>query len=118
MTDVSVARYRSGVSRIEQSRLPLNALDYCHTVAVGVFAIHSLATGSSLSTALPLHIYVPAGTHTLNTPITITRHNVTLIVDGGARIIPPANQAAIIFDGPSTEDGYIKNWGLWMHGVI
>ena len=74
MTDVSVARYRSGVSRIEQSRLPLNALDYGHTVEVGVFAIQSLAIGSSISTALPLHIYVPAGPHTLNTPITITRH--------------------------------------------
>lgn len=61
MADVSVARYRSGVSRIEQSRMPLNALDYGHTVEAGVFAIQSQALGSSISTAMPLQIYVPAG---------------------------------------------------------
>lgn len=114
MADVSVARYRSGVSRIEQ----FNALDYGYTVDAGVFAIQSQALGSSISTAMPLQIYVPAGTHTLNTPITITRHNVTLVVDGGARLIPPSNQAAIVFDGPGTTEGYLKNWGLFMHGVI
>lgn len=98
--------------------MPLNALDYGHTVEAGVFAIQSQALGSSISTAMPLQIYVPAGTHTLNTPITITRHNVTLTVDGGARLIPPSNQAAIVFDGPGTTEGYLKNWGLFMHGVI
>ncbi len=95
MSNVLVAPYRSGVRKSEQSRSTLNALDYGHTVEAGVFAIQSRALGSSISTAMPLQIYVPAGTHTLSTPITITRHNVTLVVDGGARLIPTSNQAAI-----------------------
>lgn len=95
-----------------------DARDYGSSVEEGAERIQSMASGNNIGNAEPTSVYVGPGTHILSSPITITRHNVTLIVDGGARIIPPADQAAIIFDGPSTEDGYIKNWGLWMHGVI
>lgn len=106
---------RSLATRFAEFR---NALDYGDTVVDGVAAIQALGEGDSIGTAQPMHIYIPQGQHALTSPITITRHNVTLTVDGGARLLPPSNQAAIVFDGPSTSDGYIKNWGLFMHGVI
>lgn len=98
--------------------LPLNPLSFSRSISEGVGIIQSRIVGSTIGNALPCHIYIPAGTHVLTAPITITRHNVTLTVDGGARIIPPSNQAAIVFDGPSTPEGYLKNWGLFLHGVI
>lgn len=74
-----------------------NALDYGDRIETGVKEIQAAASSANtISSALPLHIYIPPGTHTLSAPITITRHNVTLTADGGARIIPPANQAAIL----------------------
>ena len=98
--------------------LPLNPLSFSRSISEGASIIQSRIAGSAIGNALPCHIYIPSGTHVLTAPITITRHNVTLTVDGGARIIPPSNQAAIVFDGPSTTEGYLKNWGLFMHGVI
>lgn len=98
--------------------LPLNPLSFSRSISEGVGIIQARIAGSTIGNALPCHIYIPAGTHVLTAPITITRHNVTLTVDGGARLIPPSNQAAIVFDGPSTPEGYLKNWGLFLHGVI
>lgn len=116
----SVTAWRGNQARSLDRRFYdfFNVLDFDDTVSGGVTAIQALMSGNSISTAQPCSIFIPAGTHILESPITITRHNVTLVVDGGARLIPPSNQAAIIFDGPSTADGYIKNWGLFMHGVI
>lgn len=88
------------------------------TLEDAIYNLQREGTGLSISTAQPMQIRIPPGTYQLQAPITITRHNVTLVVSGGARIIPPSNQAAIVFDGPSTPEGYIKNWGLFQHGVI
>lgn len=96
-----------------------NALYYGATVDAGVTAIQAAEqSANTIGAALPLQIYIPAGTHTLSAPITITRHNVILIVDGGAKLIPADNTAAIVFDGTATSEGYMKHWGLFMHGSI
>lgn len=117
--DKSVQKGLRDMITRDKSVNQFSALDYGDRIETGIKEIQAAESSTnSIGAALPLHIYVPPGTHTLTAPITITRHNVTLSVDGGARIIPPSNQAAIVFDGPSTTEGYIKNWGLFMHGVI
>lgn len=114
---VSLSQFGEFVLKMADS-LPLNPLSYSKSVSAGVAMIQSRIAGSTIGDALPCHIYIPAGTHVLSSPITITRHNVTLTVDGGARIIPPANQAAIVIDGTQTPETNIKNWGIYINGVI
>lgn len=97
---------------------PQNPLAYSQSLSGGVREIQRKTPGSTISTAAPCSIYVPAGVHRLTEPITITRHNVALTIDGGATIIPPTNQAAIVFDPTGTPEGYIKHWGLFIYGVI
>lgn len=97
---------------------PQNPLTYSRSLSTGVAMIQSDIAGSTIATALPCHIYIPAGTHVLSSPITITRHNVTLTVDGGAKIVPPPNQSAIVFDPTGTPEGYIKHWQLFLLGMI
>ena len=109
--------FSQAVSHVADS-VPLNPLAYHPSLAAGVGMIQSEAVGSSTSTAMPVHIYIPAGTHILTAPITINRHNVTLTVDGGARLVPPSNQAAIVYDPTGTPEGYIKGWQLFMNGAI
>lgn len=109
--------FSQAVSHVANS-VPLNPLAYHPSLAEGVGMIQSEASGNTISTAMPVHIYIPAGTHILTAPITINRHNVTLTVDGGARLVPPSNQAALVFDGTQTPETYLKNWGLVLHGVI
>lgn len=120
-TNATLARMRSG-SNARRSDVfwhhGANALDYGDTVEAGVSGIQSRMQGTSISTAQACQIYIPAGTHTLSSPITITRHNVTLVVDGGARLVPPSNQAAIVYDPTGTSEGYIKGWQLFLYGVI
>lgn len=96
----------------------LNPLEYGTTIEAGVTAIQAAAVGTTISNADPVQIYIGPGIHTLTAPITIARHNVTLTIDGGAKIVPATNQAAILFDPTGTPEGYIKHWGLFLYGVI
>lgn len=100
------------------TRLPQNPLDYSDNLATGVAMIQAATAGDTIATAEPVHIYVPAGLHVLSAPIEITRHNVTLTVDGGATLTPPSNQPAIMFDPTGTPEGYIKHWQIFLDGVI
>lgn len=103
---------------INLSSGPQNPLAYSPSLSMGVQEIQRKTPGDTVATASPCHIYIPAGVHTLTAPITITRHNVTLTIDGGATIIAPTNQAAIIFDGTQTPEEFMKHWGLFLYGVI
>lgn len=102
----------------DRQRQAFDLVEYGDNLASAAAAVQAQISGDTIGTAEPCSLYVPPGRHTLTEPIKITRHNVTLHVDAGAILVPPSNQAAIIVDGPSTPESYIKNWGLFMHGVI
>lgn len=94
-----------------------NPLEFSSDLSVGIAAIQAAALGSGATTA-PLHIYVPAGDYFLTDPITITRHKVTLEIDGGATIHVASGKQGLVLDGASNADGYLMHLVIRSYGVI
>lgn len=94
----------------------LNPFSYSTDLATGITAILATGTGSGFEQN-PLEIYIPAGTYQLTAPIRITRHRVTLIIDGGAKIIPVNGSPAIWLDGPSN-GGSLVGIVIRSYGVL
>ena len=95
----------------------LNPLDYDSDISAGIATIQASASGSGTASR-PLHIYIPPGTYTLITPISITRHYVELEIDAGAIIYVPSGISGLRFDGSLNSDGFIMHLVVRMNGRI
>jgi hypothetical protein len=94
-----------------------NPLEFSSNLSVGIAAIQAAALGSGATTA-PLYIYVPAGDYLLTDPITITRHKVTLEIDGGATIHVASGKQGLVLNGAGNADGFLMHLVIRSYGVI
>lgn len=95
----------------------LNPLDYSSDISAGIATIQTGATGTGTASR-PLHIYIPPGSHTLTSPISIIRHYVMLEVDAGAIIMVPSGMSGLQLDGSLNPDGNIMHLVVRVNGRI